>query len=72
MLEAPLSLATMSSPRATLSPEDMVHVRVAEGEDGLRTKLKVLGALWRPRPRPWELSWGALRAIEIEGRIVRR
>jgi hypothetical protein len=39
------------SPRASRSPEDMVYVRVAWDEVGLRAKLKTLGAIWRPRLR---------------------
>lgn len=60
------------SPRATRSPDDRVYVRVAWREEGLRAKLKALGALWRPRFRLWELPWGAVRALEIEDRVVQR
>ena len=38
-------------PRSTRSPDDMVYIRVGYGEDGLRAKLKALGALCRPHSR---------------------
>ncbi|OFW25215.1 MAG: hypothetical protein A3H97_01975 [Acidobacteria bacterium RIFCSPLOWO2_02_FULL_65_29] len=57
-------------PRASRPPDEMVLVRVAFGEEGLRSKLKALGALWRPRVKLWELPWGAVRALAIEDRVV--
>ena len=58
-------------PRATRSPDDMVLVRVAFGEEGLRAKLIALGAIWRPGPRLWELPWGVARGLDLEDRVVR-
>jgi hypothetical protein len=58
--------------RATHPPDEMVYVRVAYGEEGLRAKLKALGALWRPRHKLWELPWGVARGLGIEDRMVRR
>ena len=57
-------------PRATRSPDDMVYVRIGYGEEGLRAKLKALGALWRPRHRLWELPWGVVRGLDIADRVV--
>ena len=57
-------------PRATRSPDDMVYVRIGYGEEGLRAKLKALGALWRPQHKLWELPWGVARGLELEDRIV--
>jgi hypothetical protein len=57
-------------PRGTRSPDDMVHVRVGYGEEGLRAKLKALGALWRPRHKLWELPWGVARGLNLEDRVV--
>ena len=48
----------------------MVYIRVGYGEEGLRAKLKTLGALWRPRHKLWELPWGVARGLELENRIV--
>lgn len=58
------------APRATRPPEDMVYVRVAYDEEGLRAKLKAIGALWRPRLKLWELPWGVARGLQIEDRVV--
>jgi hypothetical protein len=58
------------TPRATRSPDDMVLVRVAFGEEALRAKLKALGAIWRPGLRLWELPWGVARGLGIEERVV--
>jgi hypothetical protein len=52
------------------SPDEMVHVRVTYDQIELRTKLKAIGAIWRPRHRLWELPWGAAQALGLEGRIV--
>jgi hypothetical protein len=60
------------APRASRPPEEMVYVRVAWDEVGLQARLKTLGAIWRPRLRLWELPWGAVRALEIEDRVVGR
>lgn len=57
-------------PRNTRSPDDMVYIRVGFGEDGLRAKLKALGALWRPQHRLWELPWGVVRGLDLEDRLV--
>ena len=56
-----------SSPR---SPHDMVHVRIAYDDIALRAQMKTLGALWRPRQKLWELSWGAVVALGIEHRVI--
>lgn len=57
-------------PRNTCSPDDMVYVRVGCGEEGLRAKLKAIGALWRPQHKLWELPWGVVRGLELEDRVV--
>ena len=57
-------------PRATRSPDDMVYVRIGYGEEGLRAKLKTLGALWRPQHKLWELPLGVARGLDLESRIV--
>ena len=56
--------------RNTRSPDDMVYVRVGFGEEGLRAKLKALGALWRPQHKLWELPWGVARGLDIADRVV--
>jgi len=57
-------------PRANRSPEEMVYVRVGFGEEGLRAKMKALGAIWRPQHKVWELPWGVVRGLGIEDRVV--
>ena len=56
--------------RSNRSPDDMVYIRVGYNEEGLRTKLKALGALWRPQHRLWELPWGVARGLDIDDRVV--
>ena len=58
------------TPRANHPPDRLVLVRVGYDEQGLRAKLKTLGAIWRPRHKLWELPWGTAKALEIEDRIV--
>lgn len=57
-------------PRANRSPEEMVYVRVGFAEEGLRAKMKALGAIWRPQHKLWELPWGVVRGLGIEDRVV--
>lgn len=57
-------------PRANRPPEEMVYVRVGFGEEGLRAKMKALGAIWRPQHRLWELPWGVVKGLGIEERVV--
>jgi hypothetical protein len=57
-------------PRANRPPEEMVYVRVGFGEEGLRAKMKALGAIWRPQQKLWELPWGVVRGLGIEERVV--
>ncbi|MFY9314736.1 MAG: hypothetical protein WAO95_04145 [Burkholderiales bacterium] len=59
-------------PRDTKSASDMVYVRVGYAEEGLRAKLKTLGALWRPQHKLWELPWGLAHGLGLEDRIVER
>ena len=57
-------------PRANRPPDEMVYVRVGFGEEGLRAKMKALGAIWRPQHKLWELPWGVVRGLGIEDRVV--
>jgi hypothetical protein len=59
-------------PRANRPPDEMVYVRVGFGEEGLRAKMKALGAIWRPAHKVWELPWGVVRGLGIEDRVVAR
>ena len=60
------------NPRSTRPPDDMVLVRIGYGEEGLRAKLKTLGALWRPQHKLWEIPWGVARGLGLEDLVVRR
>ena len=62
--------AKARKPRANRPPEEMVYVRVGFGEEGLRAKMKALGAIWRPQHKLWELPWGVVRGLGIEERVV--
>lgn len=57
-------------PRASRSPEDMVFVRIGYAEADLRAKMKALGAISRPKLKLWELPWGVVKGLELEGRTV--
>lgn len=48
----------------------MVYIRVGYNEEGLRAKLKALGALWRPQHKLWELPRGVVRALDLQDRVV--
>ena len=56
--------------RANRPPDEMVYVRIGFGEEGLRAKMKALGAIWRPQHKVWELPWGVVRGLGIEDRVV--
>jgi hypothetical protein len=57
-------------PRANRSPDEIVSVQVAFGEEGLRANVKALGAIWWPQHKVWELPWGVMRGLGIEDRVV--
>ncbi len=48
----------------------MVYERIAYDDIALRAQMKVLGALWRPRHKLWELPWRAVQALGIEHRVI--
>jgi hypothetical protein len=56
--------------RARRDDHDLVGVRIAWGETDLRAAVKTAGAIWRPRQRLWETTWGAVRALGLESRVV--
>jgi hypothetical protein len=49
---------------------DMLGIRVGVEESEIREKVKQSGGIWRPRQKLWELSYGSIRALGLEGRIV--
>jgi hypothetical protein len=49
---------------------DLVGVRVGWNETELRAAVKRAGGIWRPRQRLWEVSWEAVRALGLHGRVV--
>ena len=49
---------------------DLVGLRIAWQETELRIAVKRAGGIWGPRPRVWELSWDAVRALGIGHRVV--
>ena len=48
----------------------LVGVRVDWHETELRIAAKKAGGIWRPRPKLWEVSWNAVRALGIGQRVV--
>lgn len=49
---------------------DLVGVRVDWKESELRAAVKRAGGIWRPRQRLWEVSWDAVRALDLHSRVV--
>jgi len=58
-----------SSPQG-LTHTDRVGVRIEYGETELRDKAKQLGAIWRPRHKLWEMTYGNVVALGLEDRIA--
>jgi len=48
----------------------MVAVRIAFSETALRERIKVAGAIWRPRHRLWEVDWKTVVELGLQGRVV--
>ena len=55
---------------ARQEPEDMVAVRIAFSETGLRERIKAAGAIWRPRHQLWEVDWKTVRELGLQDRVV--
>jgi hypothetical protein len=49
---------------------DIVRVRIGWRETDLRLAVKKAGAVWRPARKTWEMSWEAVRALDIQHRVV--
>ena len=56
--------------RKRRNDHDLVGVRVSWNESELRAAIKRAGGIWRPRQRLWELSWAAVRTLNLNGRVV--
>src|SRR5437899_7858 len=52
------------------SDDDIVGVRVSWNESELCAAVKRAGGISRPRERLWELSWAAVRALDLNARVV--
>ena len=50
--------------------DDIVAVRIAYHETGLRERAKRLGALWRPAHKLWEITWRDAKRLAIADRVV--
>ena len=50
--------------------DDVVYVRIAYHETGLRKRAKQLGAIWWQPQKPWEITYRDSKRLGIEGRIV--
>jgi len=49
---------------------DMLGIRVEGWEKEIREKVKKSGGIWRPRQKLWELSYGNILALGLEGGII--
>jgi len=52
-------------------PTVQVGVRVRWEEGALRERVRASGGRWNPEERLWELSYGAVRELGLEDRVVR-
>ena len=50
--------------------DDIVAVRIAYHETGLRERAKRLGAVWRAAQKLWEIRWSDARRLGITDRVV--
>ena len=53
------------------TPSDKFGVRVFYDETELRSKVKQVGGIWRPKQKVWELTYAQICALGLESRIVR-
>jgi len=61
---------TVKPPRAVREITDRLGIKVAPFEIELRTQVKPACRFWRPRQKLWELPYGQITALGLEGRIV--
>lgn len=47
-----------------------VGVRIHRNEPVLRNRLKAAGGTWNPTRKLWEAPYGAVRALQLEDRLV--
>jgi hypothetical protein len=52
------------------SPSERVRIRVGYHEQGLRERVKAAGGRWDKQRKLWELPYGAVAAMKLEGRIA--
>jgi len=50
--------------------DEIVAVRIAWSETDLRERAKMLGAVWRPKQKLWEMRWEDARRLGIASRVV--
>ncbi len=55
----------------TPSPKTVVGVRVVWGEADLARRVKQAGGRWDPERKVWDLPYGKVQRLGLEGRIVR-
>ena len=55
---------------ATPSADQLMYIRVAGGEVGLRRQVKAVGGKWRPQQQVWALRYAQVVALGLTGRIV--
>ena len=56
--------------RLRRTPDDIVAVRIGYHETDLRKRAKALGGVWRPAQKLWELTWDAVRKLDIADRVA--
>ena len=53
-----------------LKPGDLVLLRLAFNEEGLRKSVKGAGGMWLPERKVWQLSYRMTQFLRLEDRIV--
>lgn len=51
------------------TPDDIVAVRLHWSESQLRSRAMALGAIWRPGPKLWEMTWDTARKLGLSDRV---
>lgn len=52
-----------------LTDDEIVHVRIHWNETLMRSRALALGAIWRPGPKVWEMTWHAAKTLGLSDRV---
>jgi len=60
------------APGPVRAETDTVAIRIAREESDLQREVKAAGGRWNTEMKMWELSYGAVVELGLQGRIVER